>query len=193
MSHRLALFDGDEARRYAVYRTMNVEGFYVEPFETIEEVLSLGRGFDSCLIADDAPWDSCLHSETVKKLAFTSCYVAYSSEPDIERIVDVVRNGAAGYLVFPFSHDAAKASLINNLGETVSQSRKGFRGAVPLTAKENEVATYLVEGLSNDELAKAMGISRRTVEWHRHNMRRKVIDRLEVPNPDRKTIANTGR
>lgn len=43
-----------------------------------------------------------------------------------------------------------------------------------LTEREHEVLTHLAEGISNDEIAKALVISPKTVERHRENIMRKL-------------------
>ncbi|WP_205700632.1 LuxR C-terminal-related transcriptional regulator [Croceicoccus sediminis] len=181
------MFDDDSVRRNSVYRTMNVEEFYVEPFETVDEVLRIGRRYDVCMIADHGPWANYLESKSIEVLSSAKVYIAYSDQPDIQRIVDVVRKGASGYLVFPFSFEAAKPSL--DLVDSAKPRRVGSKngGKAYLTAREEELASLLAEGLSTDELARAMGITRRTVEWHRFNMRNKVIDGIDRMRPTRKT------
>lgn len=47
-----------------------------------------------------------------------------------------------------------------------------------LTPREREVATMLVRGLKNSEIAKALGVSVKTVDTHRAN----VLDKLEKRN-----------
>jgi len=46
--------------------------------------------------------------------------------------------------------------------------------ASELTAREQEVLTYLAEGASNEEIAAALVISRKTVARHRENIMRKL-------------------
>lgn len=190
MVRKLALFDDDSVRRNAVYRTMSAEEFYVEPFETVDEVLKIGRQYDVCMIADHGPWANYLDSKSIEVLSSASLYIAYSDQPDIQRIVDVVRKGASGYLVFPFSIEAARSSLDLPASSRPRHDRSSNGRTDALTAREQELASLLVEGLSTDELAKAMGITRRTVEWHRFNMRNKVIDGIDGVRPSRK--AKTG-
>lgn len=43
-----------------------------------------------------------------------------------------------------------------------------------LTAGERRVAELVARGLRNDEIAAALGLSLRTVEWHLTNVYRKV-------------------
>jgi DNA-binding NarL/FixJ family response regulator len=76
------------------------------------------------------------------------------------------RAGAAGFVL--------KTAPTSELVEAI---RRAARGGVhfasrpdvrtgPLTAREREVLTHLVDGLSNDEIAAAMGVITRTVEAH---------------------------
>ncbi|MBV9931828.1 MAG: helix-turn-helix transcriptional regulator [Alphaproteobacteria bacterium] len=50
----------------------------------------------------------------------------------------------------------------------------GFAGADLLTARERETLARLAEGASNKAVARALGISPRTVEFHRANIMRKL-------------------
>lgn len=48
----------------------------------------------------------------------------------------------------------------------------------PLTVREREVATLLCRGVKHQEIAKAMGISSKTVDTHRGH----IMDKLKVKN-----------
>ena len=43
-----------------------------------------------------------------------------------------------------------------------------------LSARQKEVATLVAEGLSNEEIASRLGISKRTVEAHLYNISQKL-------------------
>jgi len=50
--------------------------------------------------------------------------------------------------------------------------------STPITRRQQEVLTYIAEGLNNREIADQLNISSRTVEVHRFNLMR----RLQVTN-----------
>lgn len=50
--------------------------------------------------------------------------------------------------------------------------------STPITRRQQEVLTYIAEGLNNREIANQLNISSRTVEVHRFNLMR----RLQVTN-----------
>ncbi|MDD4986114.1 MAG: helix-turn-helix transcriptional regulator [Dehalococcoidales bacterium] len=52
-------------------------------------------------------------------------------------------------------------------------------GVLELTAREKQVLQLHEEGMSNIEVARRLKISKRTVEQHRSNIRRKIVKRLE--------------
>jgi DNA-binding CsgD family transcriptional regulator len=50
----------------------------------------------------------------------------------------------------------------------------GLMGQNPLTTREKEVVCCLAEGLTSKEIGAKIGISAKTVEFHRHNIMRKL-------------------
>ncbi|RNA68658.1 response regulator transcription factor [Alteribacter keqinensis] len=58
-----------------------------------------------------------------------------------------------------------------------SSSKKGSRRVTPsiyLTQREEEVFSHLIKGFSVAETAESLGVSHKTVENHRHNLRKKL-------------------
>ncbi len=84
-------------------------------------------------------------------------YLLKTSRP--EKLVDAVRAVHSGSLVFDVGISPVPAS-----------ARETEPAGSPLTAREVEVVTLLAEGLSNQQIAGRLGISRRTVEGHLHHI-----------------------
>ena len=69
----------------------------------------------------------------------------------------------------------AQQSLLRNKKATPGQDQ---HDSTPITRRQQEVLTYIAEGLNNREIADQLNISSRTVEVHRFNLMR----RLQVTN-----------
>ncbi len=66
-------------------------------------------------------------------------------------------------------------SMINNtLLEKENTSQKEKISLLGLSAREREILTYIVSGLSSEEISEKSGISVRTVETHRSNILKKA-------------------
>lgn len=101
-------------------------------------------------------------------------------------IADAIREGVRGFI----SRDRLAQNLIEALDaladnrpywdEVVSEEAfvalMGARPAEPvsLTERENEVLRLVAEGYRSTEIAKLLGLDRKTVETHRLNLRRKL-------------------
>jgi DNA-binding NarL/FixJ family response regulator len=69
----------------------------------------------------------------------------------------------------------AQKSLLRNKKATQGQDQQD---STRITRRQQEVLTYIAEGLNNREIADQLNISSRTVEVHRFNLMR----RLQVTN-----------
>jgi DNA-binding NarL/FixJ family response regulator len=69
----------------------------------------------------------------------------------------------------------AQKSLLRNKKAKQAQDQ---HDSTPITRRQQEVLTYIAEGLNNREIADQLNISSRTVEVHRFNLMR----RLQVTN-----------
>jgi len=116
-----------------------------------------------------------------------------SAHSDDEYVDEVIRMGAAGYLVKQTSaHDLPKAIREAHAGKTFfsptisgrqrdrsEDSRLGTagwrkKGGVRLTSREVEILQLVAEGKANKQTADELGISIKTVEKHRQNLMRKL-------------------
>ena len=122
--------------------------------------------------------------------------VMFSAYDNPTYVARAVALGAAGYLsksasrkqIIDAIHAAAKGDTIWTREElrrvtgALATPRLGIEIDVPLTKRENEVLKQLAFGLSNKEIAQALGISYETVKEHVQHVLRKigVTDRTQA-------------
>jgi FixJ family two-component response regulator len=110
-----------------------------------------------------------------------------SGQGDIAMAVDAIKNGALDFIEKPFRGSEvvtrvraaieANAQRMASQGAAASPSMN-FPGREPLTAREQDVLRALVDGASNKEIARQLGISPRTIEVHRA----RVMEKLGAKN-----------
>jgi two-component system, LuxR family, response regulator DctR len=101
---------------------------------------------------------------------------------DVSMAVAAVKNGAWDFLEKPFQDnllvdrvDAARQAALNLHAD--GQERMRFQKALAgLSAREREVLDELLKGHYNKNIADTLGITQRTVEFHRAN----IFDKLQV-------------
>jgi DNA-binding NarL/FixJ family response regulator len=117
---------------------------------------------------------------------------------DEQYLFEALRAGASGYVLKagadrdlvhacratmrgePFLYPAAVATLV---GDYIQRAAKGEQvPGDPLTEREREVVALIAEAYSNDEIARELVISRKTVERHRANVLQKLgmHDRVQL-------------
>ncbi|MES2888138.1 MAG: response regulator transcription factor [Pseudomonadota bacterium] len=98
-----------------------------------------------------------------------------------EYVNRAMQSGARGYVL----KDAPSGEIITAIqaiveGKTfLSEALTGrlFRAQTPrplLSVREAEILNCLAKGMANKQIAQALGLSTRTVETHRHNIKRKL-------------------
>jgi len=99
---------------------------------------------------------------------------------DVPLAVGAVRAGAVDFLTKPVQADRllerVHAALALDLSrrEQRAEADRARRRLEALTPREREVLRLVVAGLTNKGIAKVLSLSRRTVETHRANIRRKI-------------------
>jgi DNA-binding NarL/FixJ family response regulator len=96
-------------------------------------------------------------------------------------LVKAIRTTHAGELWAP-------RKLLTQVVESLRQRMEAWEGSVseiwgPLTAREQEVITWAVQGLTNQEIATQLGISAKTVKTHLQHVFRKLNVRRRVHLP----------
>jgi DNA-binding NarL/FixJ family response regulator len=108
-------------------------------------------------------------------------FTAYDTD---ERVLGAIRAGAKGYLLKgATAADIAGAIRAVASGGSALEPRVAAklvaavgapRGAGPLTGREREVLRLIAEGLPGKQIARALGISERTVKFHTTSLLRKL-------------------
>ena len=178
-NHTLRLVDVDSRRRAAIVHSLSSSGIYVEPFESVSELVRHRPRPDDVILAHD---EGRVVSELMEQLVERGTWcpiVAYGEEPAVRRVVKAVQNGVEDYLSWPFTAEDVAEALSQATQATKSRHTKSREVAARmrvdrLTRREREVLTGLADGLTNRGIAEQLQISPRTVEIHRANLLNKM-------------------
>lgn len=195
----ILVLDPDYRRRAAIASALDPGTHFVLPLETMQELADHPSLPDCVLLADEH--DNVINvSRYYARFGVIPPIIAYAVDVVPQRVVRSVREGAAGYLAYPFSEDdfdKAFKELSEARREQDGDGGGGVRGgtdwsdssvAARLTRRETEVLRLVSNGSSNQQIADLLKISRRTVEVHRYNILAKLNARnsIEASNIARK-------
>jgi DNA-binding CsgD family transcriptional regulator len=159
---------------------------------------ALAQGYEGIRVSGNAFWIETNHwrefceyeQELDRSLAGKKMIVLCTYSLHASRAVDMLdvarahqftiarRNGDWEFLETPELKQAnQEIRRLNGALDTLSDS---FLGHATLTPRERVVLAQIVRGFSNKEIARAFGISPRTVEFHRTNLLKKVGARNTV-------------
>jgi two-component system response regulator FixJ len=175
----------DPAVRHFLAAVLGFEGFRVSAYKSGSAFLEAARGLrlDCVLIDVHLPGPSGLELlETIGGARFPAPVIMISSEGDIPMAVAAIKSGAHDFIEKPFDadtlvgrvHTAIRVSRERAAQESWAGDGRCFPGAKALTAREREVLEQIVQGASNKEAGRTLGISPRTVEVHRARIMEKV-------------------
>jgi two-component system response regulator FixJ len=182
------IVDDDEAVCDALAMTFAVEGYQVTTFRDGTSFIATARTrTPACVLLDvHMPVKSGL--DILKELDggnYPAPILIMSGSGDIPTAVEAINDGAHDFLEKRQGTAAIVARVrqaiggwqprrqqdSNGGGATLSES---FAGCDRLTPREYDVLSEVVAGATSHEAAKALGISRRTVEIHRLHITKKL-------------------
>ena len=113
--------------------------------------------------------------------AIVLVFTAYDTD---ERVLGAIRAGAKGYLLKGATMVEIAAAVRTlaaggsafgpRVAATLAAEVSRPRGTGPLTVREREVLRLVADGLLTKQIAKALGISERTVKFHTTSLLRKL-------------------
>lgn len=162
--------------------------FQVELFSTAQGLISHVlrsptedfRGRCVLMNASQNDIDSAQGLKQLRRIEPQLRVIFYSDHATPEKVIGAWRDGAAMFLMYPFSlRDLAlvieNSLRVNTDGEIdphrAIEVRDKFEG---LTRREREVLTLVARGLKNLDIAQNLQISLPTVKMHRSNLMRKL-------------------
>ena len=178
--------DDDPAVRQTLSVVLSETGFEVICFADGPALLAVARDrIPVCIFLDvHIPGRSGL--DILKELHaedYPAPIFIISGQADIAMAVASIRNGAFDFIEKPFRGKEIIARVAEAIdafarGRTKHQAPKiaplHFPGREPLTARERDVLELFSSGASNKEAGRQLGISPRTIEFHRANIMKKL-------------------
>ena len=178
------LVDGDAVTRSVLFQILGASGFSVRAFASAESFLEIHPlPAPACLVLDNhLPGLTGLELQRTVRAESCASVVFIARDADVPTVVGAMKGGALDFLMKPVNTGQLVAAVTRGLelsAQTEADRRlhDGFVERVDrLTRREQEVATGLVRGLLNKEIASELGTKENTVKIHR----RRVMTKLEV-------------
>jgi FixJ family two-component response regulator len=173
----------DEAERNSLRGLVNSIGLQVESFATPEAYLrALDHTRPGCLVLDvDLPGMSGLdlHSELVARGSLIPA-IFLSKTSDVKLAVRAMKAHAFDFLLAScdarvlLSRIEQAVRLDADLRPDRAKQQKAAMLLARLTAREREVYELIIAGKANKQIASTLGLSDKTIEFHRAKLKRKL-------------------
>jgi FixJ family two-component response regulator len=180
------IVDDDPAVRSTLSAVFSRAGYGVTCFADGAALVAAARsGTPLCIVLDvHIPGKSGL--DILKQLNAQDYPVPIfmmSGQGDIAMAVDAIKNGALDFIEKPFRGSDVIARVTAAIevraqreanNSPPEQPRFYFPGREPLSRREQDVLAQIVNGASNKEAGRKLGISPRTIEVHRAHLMQKI-------------------
>lgn len=193
------IIDDDNDMRSSLELLVRSVGLPAEAFASAEQFLKdYDSGRPGCLVLDvRMPGMGGL--ELLKHLelkGFHPPVIILTAHGDVPMAIRALTRGAFYFIEKPFNHEELLEQVRHAIArDALHRSERAQRGEVEarlsrLTLREREVLDRLVNGESNKVIARALGISDKTVEVHRKRIMQKM-QADSVAELVRMTLGNT--
>jgi two-component system, LuxR family, response regulator FixJ len=167
--------EDDQAMRESLVMLLEEAGYKVRAYSAAEELLARGTSLEpGCAVSDVRmpAMDGLALLRRLRSDGFVLPLILITGHGDITMAVSAMKAGAMDFIEKPFEAetliDSIEAALRSRAADADPKAAEAARERLgPLTSREHEVLDQLVAGKSNKEVAAKLGISPRTVEFHR--------------------------
>jgi two-component system, LuxR family, response regulator FixJ len=177
------LVDDDDAVRHALKLYLERENIVVHDFPSAEVLLENIASNNASLLVLDIRMEgmSGLELQTELKARHIDLPIIFiTGHGNVQSSVSAMKQGAADFIEKPFENEKLLESIKytfrkskhNMALEAVkAELKKRFES---LTSRERQVMEYVVDGVSNKQMAAQLGVSDRTIEVHRSRVMTKM-------------------
>jgi len=178
-SRNIYLVDDDAALCLALSVFLEASGYRVRTYHSAETFLNDAEcTMDGILLLDIrlAKMSGLELQAELTKRGVIIPIIFMTGHGDVKMSVKAIKNGAIDFLEKPFNNE----NLIKSVGEAFSyvdvriKSRQLRKRYATLSGREREVIQYIVDGMSNKDIAELLGLSKRTIEVHRQSAMKKM-------------------
>jgi two-component system response regulator FixJ len=182
MRKTIYLVDDDAAVRHALGTFLANEGYTVKDYDCAETFLQ-SKGIASGILVLDQRMTGMTGLELqqeLKKRNVDLPIIFITGHGNVALSVMAMKAGAMDFIEKPFSNEVLLSNVRQAFRRLESQQKElGRKTAImecykTLTPREKEILAFIVEGVSNKDLAERLKISNRTIEVHRSRIMRKM-------------------
>lgn len=179
--------EDDQPMRDSLVMLLEEAGYKVRAYPTAEDLMALGAATEPGCVVSDVRMPGMDGLTLLRRLRAGGSALPGSALPlilitghgDISMAVAAMKAGAFDFLEKPFEADALLAAIeaalrLRSSDANAEDAETARRRLEKLTSREYEVLDHLVAGKSNKEAAAKLGISPRTVEFHRAHIMEKT-------------------
>ncbi|HYI64787.1 MAG TPA: response regulator [Allosphingosinicella sp.] len=178
-SARVHIIDDDELVRARMSHLLYNRGYSTEIYTGGPEFFRACRSKRGCILLDLRMPEMCGYDvlKELGRLGWALPVVAMSACGNLSAVVRAMKLGAVDFIAKPASEEELLAAVDRALASTGGTAlRRNPADAAAarldrLTSREREILQGLLDGLSNKEIARRLGLSPRTVEMHRASMK----------------------
>ena len=174
--------EDDQPMRDSLVMLLEEAGYKVRAYPTAEDLMALGAATEpGCVVSDVRMpgMDGLTLLRRFRAGGSALPLILITGHGDISMAVTAMKAGAFDFLEKPFEADALLAAIeaalrLRSSDANAEDAETARRRLEKLTSREYEVLDHLVAGKSNKEAAAKLGISPRTVEFHRAHIMEKT-------------------
>jgi FixJ family two-component response regulator len=183
--------DDDDSFRVAVTRLLRAAGHDVRAYASAGDFLISYWNDDApgCLLLDvDLPGPSGLDLQAaLVERGIALPVIVISGYGDVPSSVRAMKAGAVDFLGKPIEPESLLRAVAEAIARDTAQRSSGDRQRTlrahydQLTPREREILAHVIAGKLNKQIAADLGVSERTVKWHRAQ----VLAKMELDSlPD---------